>query len=173
MIGKAFVHSILALCFMSLLDLPLIFSRGVVFFDWLCSVSTRNIQTGYWPWLNLKTLISFTNMSQTINPKTKPIWPENIVPSATTDISLKNTWHKVEKSECNDHPCRRSSDLPADEATNSSKEFAGVFHSSIGSDRLLYGAEIDCMLQKESPESEFIELKVCAGKSLNDLPFQQ
>jgi len=39
----------------------------------------------------------------------------------------------------------------------------------------LYGAEMDCVVEKPSSTTttEHIELKVCAGKSLDDLPFQQ
>jgi RAT1-interacting protein len=54
---------------------------------------------------------------------------------------------------------------------NSSEKFTGVFQSTIGSYRLLYGAEIDCVVEKSSSTTEHIELKVCAGNSINDLPF--
>ncbi|CAF1350473.1 unnamed protein product [Rotaria sp. Silwood1] len=57
------------------------------------------------------------------------------------------------------------------ETLNSLKKFIGVFQSTIGSYRLLYGAEIDCATKKSSSTTKHIELKVCAGKSLYDLPF--
>ncbi|CAF2705172.1 unnamed protein product [Rotaria sp. Silwood2] len=58
------------------------------------------------------------------------------------------------------------------ELLNPSKQFTGVFQATIGSYRLLYGAEMDCIVEKSSSVTEHIELKVCAGKSLNDLPFK-
>ncbi|CAF4314262.1 unnamed protein product, partial [Rotaria sordida] len=58
------------------------------------------------------------------------------------------------------------------ESLNPSKQFAGVFQATIGSYRLLYGAEMDCVVEKSSSITEHIELKVCAGKSLDDLPFK-
>jgi RAT1-interacting protein len=58
------------------------------------------------------------------------------------------------------------------EALNSLEKFHGVFQSTIGSYRLLYGAEIDCVVEKSSSSTtEPIELKVCAQKSISDLPF--
>jgi hypothetical protein len=59
------------------------------------------------------------------------------------------------------------------ETINPLKQFTGVFQGTVGSFRLVYGAEMDCVVEKSSSTSEHIELKVCAGKSLNDLPFQQ
>lgn len=58
------------------------------------------------------------------------------------------------------------------ETIDPSKQFTGVFQSTIGSYRLLYGAEMDCVIEKSSSTTEHIELKVCAGKSIDDLPFQ-
>jgi len=37
---------------------------------------------------------------------------------------------------------------------------------------LLYGAEMDCVVEKSSSKTEHIELKVSAGNSLSDLQFQ-
>ncbi|CAF3736466.1 unnamed protein product [Adineta steineri] len=58
------------------------------------------------------------------------------------------------------------------ETLNPSKQFSGVFQSTIGSHRLLYGAEMDCVIERSSSTTEHIELKVCAGKTLDDLPFR-
>ncbi|UJR33888.1 hypothetical protein I4U23_021309 [Adineta vaga] len=58
------------------------------------------------------------------------------------------------------------------ETLNPSKQFSGVFQSTIGSYRLLYGAEMDCIIEHSSSTTEHIELKVCAGKTLDDLPFR-
>ncbi|CAF1215856.1 unnamed protein product [Adineta ricciae] len=58
------------------------------------------------------------------------------------------------------------------ETLNPSKQFSGVFQSTIGSYRLLYGAEMDCVIEQSSSVTEHIELKVCAGKTLDDLPFR-
>ncbi|CAF0725253.1 unnamed protein product [Rotaria sordida] len=58
------------------------------------------------------------------------------------------------------------------EPLNPSRQFAGVFQATIGSYRLLYGAEMDCVVEKSSSITEHIELKVCAGRSLDDLPFK-
>lgn len=61
-------------------------------------------------------------------------------------------------------------DYTTTETLNPLKQFTGIFRSTIGHDRLLYGAEMDCVIDKSN---EHIELKLCAGNSLNDLPFQQ
>ncbi|CAF3339487.1 unnamed protein product [Rotaria sp. Silwood1] len=58
------------------------------------------------------------------------------------------------------------------EPLNPLKQFTGVFQATMGSYRLLYGAEMDCVVEKSSSITEHIELKVCAGKSLNDLPLK-
>lgn len=58
------------------------------------------------------------------------------------------------------------------EILNPLKQFTGVFQSTIGSYRLLYGAEMDCVVENAPSTTEHIELKVCAGKSLDDLPLQ-
>ncbi len=65
-----------------------------------------------------------------------------------------------------------SLDHTTTEILNPLKQFTGVFQSTIGSYRLLYGAEMDCVVEKSSSTTEHIELKLCAGKSLNDLQFQ-
>ena len=67
----------------------------------------------------------------------------------------------------------QSLDHSTTETLNPLKQFTGIFHSTIGSYRLLYGAEMDCIVEKSTSITEHIELKVCAGKSLDDLPFQQ
>ncbi|CAF4529732.1 unnamed protein product [Rotaria sp. Silwood2] len=59
------------------------------------------------------------------------------------------------------------------EKLNPSKQFIAVFQSTIGSYRLLYSAEIDCVVERSPSMSEHIELKVCAGKSIDDLAFKQ
>ena len=64
------------------------------------------------------------------------------------------------------------SDANTEEIIDPSKQFTGVFQSTIDRYRLVYGAEMDCVLEKPSTNKEHIELKVCAGKSLNDLTFQ-
>ena len=64
------------------------------------------------------------------------------------------------------------SDNMPNETINSSQQFTGVFQATINTYRLLYGAELDCVLEKSPTITEHIELKVCAGKSLSDLPFQ-
>lgn len=58
------------------------------------------------------------------------------------------------------------------ETLNPLKQFTGVFRSSIGDHRLIYGAEMDCVVETSPSTKEHIELKLSAGKSLNDLPFQ-
>jgi RAT1-interacting protein len=63
-------------------------------------------------------------------------------------------------------------DMNINETIDPSKQFTGVFQSSLDAYRLLYGAEMDCILQHTSTTSEHIELKLCAGKSLQDLPLQ-
>ena len=61
-------------------------------------------------------------------------------------------------------------DANQDETWNPSKQFAGVFQSTLGSYKLLYGAEMDCVVETSPTKTEHIELKVCAGNSLSDLP---
>ncbi|CAF2846364.1 unnamed protein product [Rotaria sp. Silwood2] len=58
------------------------------------------------------------------------------------------------------------------EPFNPSKQFAGVFQATIYFYHLLYGAEMDCVVEKSLSITEHIELKVCAGRSLDDLPFK-
>ena len=63
-------------------------------------------------------------------------------------------------------------DATTDETWNPSKQFTGVFQSALGSYKLLYGAEMDCVVETSPTTTEHIELKVCAGNSLDDLPLQ-
>lgn len=63
-------------------------------------------------------------------------------------------------------------DANTEEIIDPSKQFTGVFQSTIDRYQLVYGAEMDCVLENSSTNKEHIELKVCAGKSFDDLKFQ-
>ena len=92
------------------------------------------------------------------------------------DINLKTTWRKVADRRPLETDLSQGlsiADAATEEEIDPSKQFTGVFQSTIGRHHLLYGAEMDCVLESEATNKEHIELKVCAGKSLSDLPFQQ
>ncbi|CAF2999220.1 unnamed protein product [Rotaria socialis] len=75
--------------------------------------------------------------------------------------------HKFEE-----YVTKKPLDNTSTEPITPSTQFAGVFQGNIGSYRLLYGAEMDCIVEQSLSMTENIELKISAGKSLNDLPFQ-
>ncbi|CAF1535183.1 unnamed protein product, partial [Didymodactylos carnosus] len=57
------------------------------------------------------------------------------------------------------------------------KQYTGVFYSVLDCYRLLYAAEMDCVIENKSNNDknkvvqEHVELKICSGNSLADLPF--